>query len=127
MNDIEFWQSSSSRRKTLVFKDWHIQETNIWASFVSDNAIFARLDYWDETLQALDVVQVMNMTTSDEVDLAAWQVKRDINTEQLNFLQVRHQSVEFRYSQELALIHKYDEQKELLNSSNLRSDDSQDK
>ncbi len=127
MNDIEFWQSLSSRRETLVFKDWHIQEINSWASFISDNAIFARLNYWDETLQAFNVMQVMNMMKSDEVDLAAWQVEQDIDTEQLNFLQVHRQSVEFKYSRRLTLIHEYDEQKELLNSCNLRSDDSQDK
>ena len=69
----------------------------------------------------------MNMMTSDEVDLASQQVKWDINTKQLNFLQVRYQSVEFKFSQELTLIHEYDKQKELLNSSNLRTDDSQDK
>ena len=78
-------------------------------------------------MQALDVVQVMNMTASDEVDLAARQVERDIDTEQLNFLQVRRQPAEFRYSRRLALIREYDEQEELLNSSNLRSGDSQDK
>lgn len=100
---------------------------NIWTSFVSDNAIFARFNDWDETLQALDIVQVMNMMISDEVDLASWQVKWDIDTKQPNFLQVCHQSVEFKFSQELALIHEYDKQKELLNSSNLRTDDSQDK
>lgn len=100
---------------------------NIRTSFVSDNAIFARFNDWDETLQAFDIVQVMNIMTSDEVDLASRQVEWDINTKQLNFLQVRHQSVEFKFSQELALIHKYDKQKELLNSSNLRTDDSQDK
>lgn len=100
---------------------------NIWTSFVSDNAIFARFNDWDETLQALDIVQVMNMMTSDEVDLASQQVKWDINTKQLNFLQVRYQSVEFKFSQELTLIHEYNKQKELLNSSNLRTNDSQDK
>lgn len=127
MNNIKFWQSSSSWRKTFVFKDQHIQEMNIQASFVSNNAIFARLDYWNETLQVLNVVQVMNMMTSNEVDLAARQVEQNIDTKQLNFLQVRRQSVEFKYSQELTLIHEYNKRKELLNSSKLRSDDSQGK
>ncbi len=86
INNIEFWQSLSSRRKTFVFKDRHIQETNIQALFDSDNAIFVRLDYWNKTLQALDVVQVVNIITSNEVDLAARQVERDIDIEQLDFL-----------------------------------------
>ncbi len=73
------------------------------------------------------MVQVMNMTASDEVDLAARQVERDIDTEQLNFLQVRRQPAEFRYPRRLALIREYDGQKELLNSSNLRSGGSQGK
>jgi len=69
----------------------------------------------------------MNMMTSNEVDLAARQVEQNIDTKQLNFLQVRRQSVEFKYSQELTLIHEYNKRKELLNSSKLRSDDSQGK
>lgn len=96
------------------------------ASFISDNAIFARLDDWDEALQALNVVKFMNMMTSNEVDLATQQEEQDIDIKQLSFLQVHHQSVEFKYSS-LDLIHEYDEQKKLLNSTNLRSDDSQDK
>jgi len=78
-------------------------------------------------LQALDVVQVIDMTTLDKVDLAARQVERNIDTKQLNFLQVRRQPIEFKYSRGLALIREYNEQKELLNSSNLRLGDSQGK
>jgi len=127
MDDIEFWQPSFSQRETSVFKDRHIQGTDIRAPSVSGNAIFARLDDWDETLQALDVVQVMDMTASDEVDLAARQVERDIDTEQLDFLQVRRQSAEFRYPRGLVFICGYDGQEELLDSSNLRSGGSQGK
>lgn len=127
MDDIEFWQPPSSRRETPAFKGRHIQGTDIRAPSVSGNAISARLDYWDETLQALDVVQVMDMTASDEVDLAARQVERDIDTEQLDFLQVRRQPAEFRYPRGLALIRGYDGQEELLDSSSLRSGGSQGK
>ena len=90
INDIEFWQLSSSQRETFVFKDWHIQETNIWALFVSDNTIFARLNYWNETLQAFNIMQVMNMMTKTVVKLKlSWEESTQFNSEfklRLNWL-----------------------------------------
>jgi len=62
------------------------------------------------------------MKILNEVDLATLQEEQDIDIKQLNFLQLHHQSVEFRYSL-FDLIYKSNKQKKLLNSTNLRSDD----
>lgn len=127
MNNIKFWQPPSSRTETLAFKDLQIEETNTRASFVSGNAISTRLHGWDETLQVLDIVQSVNITASDDVDLATQSVEREIDIEQLDFLQVRRQPAEFKYSSKLALLCGYDGQEEPLNSINLRSRGSQGK
>jgi hypothetical protein len=127
MNNIKFWQPPSSRTETPAFKDLQIEGTNTRASSVSGNAIFTRLHGWDETLQALDIVQSVDMTAPDDVDLATQSVEGGIDIEQLNFLQVRRQPAEFKYSSELALLCGYGGQEEPLDSINFRSRGSQDK
>ncbi len=126
MDDIDFWQPPSSRRETTASKGRQIQGTDIRAPSVSGNAISARLDGWNEALKALDVVESVNMTASDEVDLATQQEGQDIDIEQLDFLRVRRQPAKFKYPP-LDLIRGHGGQEELLDSTNLRSGGSQGK
>jgi hypothetical protein len=96
MDNIKFWQPPSSRTPTPAFKGLQIEGPNTWASSVSGNAFSARPYRWDETLQVLDVVQFVNTTAPDDVDLATQPVEREIDIEQLDFLQVRRQPAEFK-------------------------------
>lgn len=127
MDDIKFWQPPSSRTETPAFKGLQIQGTNTLASSVSGNAISARPHGWDETLQALEVVQFVDMTAPDDVDLATQPVERGIDIEQLGFLQVQCQPPKFKYPPGLALLRGYGGQEEVLDSVNLRSGGSQGK
>jgi len=85
-----------------------------------------RLDDWDEALKAFNVVQSVDMT---KPDLAAQQVERGIDIEQLDCFKVRrHQPAEFRYPPELPLlIPGYDEREELLGPIDLASGGSKSK
>ncbi len=89
MDNIKFWQPPSFRTQTPAFDDLQIEGTNAWASSVSGNGIFPKLDDWDETLQALDVVQSVDMTAPNDVDLGTQSIERGIDIEQLDFLKVR--------------------------------------
>jgi len=127
MDNIKFWQPPSSRTETPAFKGLQIEGTNTRDSSVSGSAISARPHGWDETLQALDIVQSVDMTAPDDVDLATQSVERGIDIEQLDFLQVRRQPAEFKYPPGLALLCGYGGHEELLDSINLRSGGSQGK
>jgi len=127
MDNIKFWQPPSFRTQIPTFEGLQIEGTNARASSVRGNAISARLDDWDETLQALDVVQSVDMTASDDVDLGTQSVERGIDIEQLDFLQVRRQPAEFKYPPGLAFFCGHGGQEEVLDSINLRSGGSQGK
>jgi len=126
MDNIKFWQPPSFRTQTPAFDGLQIEGTNARASSVSGNAIFPKLDDWDETLQGLDVVQSVDMTAPDDVDLGTQSIERGIDIEQLDFLQVRRQPAEFKYPPGLALLCGHGGQ-EGLDSINLKSGGSQGK
>ncbi len=50
MDNIKFWQPPSFRTQKPAFEGLQIEGTNARASSVSGNAIFPKLDDWDETL-----------------------------------------------------------------------------
>lgn len=92
MNNVKFWQPLSSPTETLAFIGRQIEGMTTRSLFVSDNAMPVRLDDWDETLKAFNVVQSVDMT---KPDLTAQQAERGIDIEQLDCFKVRrHQPVD---------------------------------